>query len=113
VSSRFITSLWLKDAGFRPHTFVGQPNQHWLLWLGENVGLELSFGREKPQPWWFCWLRSGEPHTPENSINLRDLTSKHEVIILVQAVTGRRWNPARHYNGSVWIPKTIGRERAS
>jgi hypothetical protein len=100
--SRFITELWLHEVGFKPHTFVNQPGQqHWLLWLNEDLGLELQFGREKPQPWWFCWLRAGGPHTPDRFMNLRDLTSKHEVITLVQALTGRRWNPSAHKNGSI------------
>jgi hypothetical protein len=111
VSSNLITSLWLNEVGFKPHTFGNEPNQHWLLWLSETTGLELSFGRDKPRPWWFCWLRARGLHTPEKLINLRDLNSKHEVITLVQAVTGRRWNPARHYNGSVWIPKAARKVR--
>jgi hypothetical protein len=103
--SNLITEFWLKEVGFKPHAFGNEPNLHWLLWLSETIGIELSFGREKPTPWWLCWLRASGDHIPEKLINLRDLTTKHEVIQLVQAVTGRRWNPARHYNGSVWIPK--------
>ena len=102
---RYITELWLREAGFKSHFFGNEPNKHWQLWLSPDIALDLSFGREKPLPWWFCWLRTSGEHSPEKSINLRDLTFKHEVITLVQAVTGRRWNPARHYNGSVWIPK--------
>ncbi len=101
MRSNLITGLWLGEVGFKPHVFANEPNQHWLLWLAEDLGLELSFGREKPRPWWFCWLRTAGAHTPERSINLRDLTTKHEVITLVQALTGKRWNPARHFNGSV------------
>lgn len=105
MSSELITEFWLKNVGFKPHAFGSEPNQHWLLWVLEDVGLELSFGREKPRPWWFCWMRGNGPHVPEKLINLRDLSAKHEVIVLVQALSGRRWNPAHHYNGSVWIPK--------
>jgi hypothetical protein len=86
--------------GFKPHSIANQHGQHWLLWLGEDLGLELSFGREKPQPWWFCDLRTRGDHAPERFINLRDLTTKHEVIMLVQALTGRRWNAARQFTGS-------------
>lgn len=103
--SALITEFWLSEVGFKPHWFAGQPNKHWLLWLSEDVGIELSFGREKPRPWWFCWLRSGGQHTYEHFISLRDLSSKHEVIQLVQAMTGRRWDPTRHYNGSVSIQR--------
>lgn len=105
TQGRFITELWLRENGFRPHVFADQPNLHWLLWLGDNLGLELSFGRDKPQPWWFCWLRTSGEHTPERSICLRDLTSKHEVITLVTALTGRRWSPAKHLNGFAFRPK--------
>lgn len=100
MNSRLITDLWLHEVGFKPHTFANQPGQHWLLWLNDDLGIELSFGREKPQPWWFCHLRTGGPHTADRFINLRDLTSKHEVITLVQALTGRRWNPSARSNGS-------------
>jgi len=99
--SRFITDLWLHEVGFKPHTFANQLGQHWLLWIDENLGLELAFGREKPQPWYFCYLRTAGDHTPEHFINLRDLTSKHEVITLVQVLTSRRWNPKQHHNGSI------------
>ena len=101
MSSRFITDLWLREAGFKPHYVTNPPAQHWLLWLSDDLGIELSFGRERPQPWWFCWLRSAGAHTPEKFINLRDLTTKHEVITVVQALTGRRWNPSTHRNGSI------------
>jgi hypothetical protein len=101
VSARFITDLWLREVGFKPHWFANQPNQHWLLWLGDDIGLELSFGRDKPQPWWFCWLRTGGEHIPERLIHIRYISSKHEVIVLVQALSGRRWNPSTHSNGSI------------
>lgn len=100
MGSNLITEFWLGQVGFKPHFFGSEPNRHWLLWLGNDIGLELSFGRPKPRPWWFCWIRTSGEHAPEHSINLRDLTSKHEVIQLVQAMTGRRWNPAQHRYGS-------------
>jgi len=93
--TRFITDLWLHEVGFTPHTVDGQPTRHWLLWLDKDLGLELSFGREKPQPWYFCYLRTRGDHSPSRFINLRDLSFKHEVIMLVQALTGRRWNAAQ------------------
>lgn len=99
--TRLITDLWLHEVGFKPHTVANQLGQHWLLWLSEDLGLELTFGREKPKPWYFCWLRTRGDHTPEHFMNLRDLTAKHEVIMLVQALTGRRWNPSAHKNGSI------------
>jgi hypothetical protein len=109
MRTNLITDLWLREVGFRPHWFGNQPNQHWLLWLAVDLGLELSFGREKPRPWWFCWLRTSGEHTPERSINLRDFSAKHEVITLVQVLTGRRWNPTRHRNGFAFVPKDTRR----
>lgn len=106
--SRFITDLWLRDVGFKPHLIESPPSKHWLLWLSDDLGIELSFGREKPQPWWFCWLRTSGSHTPERFINLRDLSSKHEVIVLVQSLTGQRWNPSTHFNGSMSRQRRIG-----
>jgi len=98
--TRFITDLWLREVGFKAHHVTTPPSKHWLLWLGDDLGIELSFGREKPQPWWFCWLRSSGEHAPERFIHIRYLSSKHEVIQIVQALTGRRWNPQNHINGS-------------
>ena len=100
MSSNLITEFWLTEVGFKSHWFGHQPNKHWLLWLGDDIGIEVSFGMEKPRPFWFCWLRTSGEHTPERFIHIRYLTSKHEVITLVQAVTGRRWNPKFHRNGS-------------
>lgn len=100
--TRFITDLWLREVGFRPHLVSNPPAKHWLLWLSDNLGIEVSFGRETPRPWWYCWLRSSGKHTPENFINLRDLIFKHELIVLVQALTGRRWNPSTHQNGAAY-----------
>lgn len=96
-----ITDLWLRDVGFKPHFVTNPPAQHWLLWLDDDLGIELSFGREKPQPWYFCHLRTRGDHSPANFINLPDVSSKHEVITLVQVLTRRRWNPARHNHGQV------------
>ena len=109
MSSRFITDRWLHEVGFKPHYVTNPPAQHWLLLLGDDLGIELSFGRERPQPWWFCWLRTAGDHTPERFINLRDLSAKHEVITLVQALTGRRWNPSTHRNGSAFRPRFVRR----
>lgn len=100
--TRLITDLWLREVGFLPHYVTNPPAQHWLLWLNDDLGLELSFGREKPQPWYFCWVRTRGSHAPANFIHIRYLTSKHEVITLVQALTDRRWNPSTHQNGAAY-----------
>src|SRR5258708_3392606 len=110
-ASRFITEFWLREVGFKPHWFANQPNQHWLLWLGDDLGIELSFGRETPEPWWFCWVRTGSEHTAEKFIHIRYLSLKHEVITLVQALTGRHWDSRKHINGSVQVPTFFAKRK--
>ena len=88
-----ITEHWLRTVGFKPHVFARQPNRHWLLWVGhvardcrrrtrqrEDLGIELSFGGASPWEWWYCWLRTGTPHTPDRFIHLRDVSQKWEVV---------------------------------
>lgn len=105
--AELITELWLKEVGFIKHSFGGEPYKHWLLWLGfeDEMGIEIAFGGNKSignnLPWWFCWARRGGPHEFSRFIFLRNVRRKYEVIRLVEAITGRRWNPAAHRNGSV------------
>ena len=124
MATEVITERWLREVGFKWHWFEGQPNKHWLLWLGralqetqsstsqaEDLGIELSFGRNSKTPWWFCWLRSGPEHTCHRTIHVRHVSLKREVVSLVEGITGNRWNPANHYNGLVLTPRHARRER--
>jgi len=124
VTDGWLTEAWLREVGFKWHWFAGQPHKHWLLWLGyglqeshastsnaEDIGIELSIGRNGKTPWWFCWLRSGGEHTCNRLIHVRHMSTKRDVALLVEGITGQRWNPENHYYGSMLGPKQARRER--
>jgi hypothetical protein len=102
-----ITETWLKEVGFIKHVFGGEPYKHWLLWLGfeDEIGIEVAFGANSSignkTPWWFCWARTGGAHTFDKFVHLRHVRTKYEVILIVEAISGRRWNPSSHRNGAV------------
>lgn len=116
-----ITEEWLKSVGFKWHQLERQPAKQWLLWLVECVdcgrergrfgsfedcGIELTPNgfrepRDPDDDWWFCWFRGDSAGRYHRFIHLRHLRYQHEVIALVEALSGRRWNPANHLYGSV------------
>jgi hypothetical protein len=111
-----ITEDWLKAAGFKWHQLERQPDKHWLLWLGsalnqrpsftgtEDLGIELAPGVRQPGdvlPEWFCWLRSDCAGRYHRFIHVRHLTDVGEVVALVEAITGRKWEPANNLYGSM------------
>ena len=117
-----ITESWLKSVGFKYHQLDRQPNKQWLLWMGDglhedysltsqdDIGLELAPVREG-EPEWFCWFRSDSSHRYSRFIHLRRLKQRHEVIALVEAITGFAWTPANHLYGGVRKPKMADRMR--
>jgi hypothetical protein len=120
-----ITEAWLKEVGFKWHQVNLQPDKHWLLWLGdairerddssftsyEDIGIELArwLGDD---PSWFCWFRSDAAGRYHRFIHLRHLRYQHEVIALVEAVTGQPWDPRNHFYGSCVGPKQAERNRS-
>lgn len=114
-----ITEDWLKSAGFKWHQLERQPSKHWLIWLGdaggggdfEDIGVEVAsmryengrgemIGREE----WFVWFRSDCAGRYHRFIHVRHMRFQHELVKLVEAVSGQDWNPENHLYGSVRTP---------
>ena len=125
-----ISSEWLKAAGFKWHQLERQPYKHWLLWLGhciesntigtEDLGVELG-----PTWWknrngddvgevgrWHCWLRSDAAHIYSRFIHVRHLRTCTELVALIEAITGQRWNPENNLYGSMMTQAQADRIRA-
>ncbi len=114
-----ITEDWLRAVGFKWHQFDRQPEKQWLLWVGaasgqwgcssEDLGIELAPGSydvaADNHDGWFCWLRADSSHRYSRFIHIRRLTTRGEVIELVEALTGSGWNPDLHLYGAVHHPK--------
>jgi hypothetical protein len=126
-----ITEDWLKSAGFKWHQFERQTDKHWLLWLGdasrerhsfatfEDIGIELA-----PCWWknskgddagdlgkWFCWFRADSSGRYHRFIHIRHLRTVGELVRLVEAITGQKWDPANNLYGSMRKPEDAERIR--
>ncbi|UPJ65279.1 hypothetical protein [Bradyrhizobium sp. 191] len=120
-AGELITEDWLKLVGFKWHEFERQNAKHWLLWLGgglrqkpsltdyEDLGIELAPGFGDTE--WFCWLRSDAAGRYHRFIHLRHVTTRGDVIGLVEAISGRPWTPDNHLYGSLRSPEAADRIR--
>lgn len=124
-----ITEDWLKAVGFKYHQLDRQPHKHWVLWLGDAVraidnsltdtcdlGVEMTpcWARERPEDkdaFWHCWLRSDACNRYHRFIHLRHIAFQHDVIAIVQALSGQEWNPSNHWYGGVKSPRQAERLR--
>lgn len=123
-----ITEEWLKSVGFKWHEFERQGAHHWLLWLGgglrqrptltdyEDIGIELApgwwhnaKGEQVGNTDWFCWLRSDAAGRYHRFIHLRHVSTRNDVIRLVEAISGRPWTPENHLYGSLRSPENAAR----
>ncbi len=122
-----ITEDWLKSVGFKWHQLDRQPSKHWLLWLGSAVGMfadiedigvqvaDMRFknsagdivGREA----WFVWFRGDSAGRYHRFIHVRHMRWQHELIKLIEAVSGQDWNPDNHHYGSVRTPEQAAQIR--
>jgi hypothetical protein len=122
-----ISEDWLKASGFKWHQIDRQPSKQWCLWLGdclecpedgqpdqqrwrfsgdEEFGIELTsntqpVGADPDEHFWFCWFRGDSAGRYHRFIHVRHLRWQHEVIALVEAISGRPWHPERHWYGSL------------
>ena len=114
-----IDEAWLKSSGFKWHQFDRQPSKQWLLWLGdvvssggfdsfEDLGVEVSAhttrwkgSNEVPEyiDYWNSWLRADYSGRYSRFIHIRILKFRHELISLIEGVTGHSWNPALNIGG--------------
>lgn len=124
-----ITEDWLKAVGFKWHEFERQSAKHWLLWCGDTgdrtVAME-DIGVELAQAWWtnsaggivgdegkwHVWLRSDVAGRYSRFLHVRYMRLQSEIIALVEACTGQRWDVNNHIFGSVRTPETAARIRA-
>ena len=123
-----ITDDWLRESGFKRHQFDRQPGKQWLLWLdmacveatgpkafGEDLGLELTRGdtpSDERGPWYFCWLRADTSRRYSRFLHVRHLRWQHELIAMVEGLTGAKWAPADCFNGAMFSPESAARRRA-
>jgi hypothetical protein len=127
--TRQITEEWLREVGFKWEQFDRQPSKNWTLWLGgcldcgkswrfsgpEDFGLVLAHNSHPSDPeddWWFCWFRSDTAGRYHRFIHVRHLRAQQEIISLVEALSGRLWNPENHIYGSLRCQKCADSWRA-
>lgn len=126
-----ITEEWLKQAGFKWHQLDRQPSKHWLLWLGEAMNERRGFtsyedfGIELAQAWWKnakgedagdiggwnCWFRADSAGRYHRFIHVRHLRTTDDLVCLIEAVTGQKWEPANNMYGSMRRPADAERIR--
>lgn len=117
-----ITEEWLKEVGFKWHQLARQPGKQWLLWLGdavregnsftsfEDLGVEVAqAGREDER--WHCWLRADLSGRYSRFIHTRYVRTQHDLITLIEGVTGQTWDPANNLYGSMRTPEQAARIR--
>lgn len=106
-ADRPITDEFLKASGFK---LGGRDGTHRVLWLGwcprqrgrdtADIGLELAAGRSGDGEW-FCWIVQEDPR---RSVHVRGVRFEREVIVLVEALTDKAWDPKHHWYGIVRTP---------
>jgi hypothetical protein len=126
-----ITEEWLSAAGFKWHQLERQPHKHWLLWIGramdntgmfsdaEDLGVEVT-----PASWpnrggeevgfvssWFCWLRSDAAGRYHRFIHIRHIKTRHDLLWLIEALTGREWSAENALYGMLHTPARAAKLR--
>ena len=111
-----IDADWLREIGFRWHQLDRQPDQHWLLWMGdamndrvtcyEDLGIEVAPGRGNG---WFCWLRSDMGGRYSRFIHLRQLDRRSDLIFILEGIAGRGFSPLHCIGGSWMTPEHAAR----
>lgn len=124
-----ITEEWLASVGFRWHQMDRQPDKHWLIWCGgadgdritsfEDIGVEVA-----PAWWknrdgddvgdvakWHVWFRSDAGGRYHRFLHVRRVQYQDELVDLIEAVTGKAWDPGHHHYGSIYTPEQSERIR--
>lgn len=116
-----ITEDWLREVGFKWHELERFGGKHWLLWLGdamgdgrmvdfEDFGIELASHGPTDERW-FCWLRSDTAGRYHRFIHARYLRFQHELVAMIEGLTGQAWDPANNFYGSMRTPSQAARLR--
>lgn len=108
-----ISEDWLREVGFKWHQFDRQADKHWLLWIGgakdepwsspEDLGIEVAAGAYNGSDHgdWFCWLRCDSSHRYHRFLHVRHICFKHELIQIVEGLSGTPWKPENVWYGSL------------
>lgn len=116
-NNNLITDDWLREIGFRWHQMERQPNKHWVLALGDAVNddrsftcrddlaIELTRSVYADDIFYNCWLRGDYSHRYSRFIHVRHLTTRRDLIRLIEGLTGLDWNPANVYYGGLCTDK--------
>lgn len=104
-----ITEEWLASVGFKWHELDQAQGKQWLLWLGEVIegafsgfeDLGVQVARYDSDGSWSCWLRSDIAHRYSRFIHIRHLSTRGELIRLLEALTGHAWKPENNLYGSM------------
>lgn len=120
TQSERITEEWLKEVGFKWHELERSPHKHWLLWLGEalssprrmwssydDLGIELtpSIVDDNGAGEWHCWVRGDTAGRYHRFIHTRYLKSQHELILMIEGLTGQVFDPANNIAGMMRLPE--------
>lgn len=120
ADSERITEEWLAEVGFKWHEMDRSPKKHWLLWLGEalshprrmwssydDLGIELtpSIVDDRGAGEWHCWLRGDSAGRYHRFIHTRYIQYQHELILMIEGLTGQTWEPANNLYGSMRYPE--------
>lgn len=122
-----ITEDWLKSVGFKWSEVSTNPHEakHWTLWFGgvandepdqiwrfhddEDLGIELSPGAGVRSERWFCWLRADISHRYSRFLHIRHIRFQHELIQIVEALSGVAWAEENHLYGKIFTPEQARR----
>ncbi len=120
-----LTESRLREWGFRWEQGERQPTKHWLLWLApacveagarrmfastEDLGIEVA--SDPVSGWWYCWIRADYAGRYSRLVHVRHITTERDVVILIEALTGRAWNAADVMYGAFRSPEDAARLRA-
>lgn len=115
-----ITEDWLRACGFKWEQLERQPSKHWVLWVADacidpierrmfsscnDLGVELAFNDVQDFQYWYCWLRADYAGRYSRFLHVRHMLYQDEVVKLIEAMTGREWQPADAMYGSLHSPE--------
>lgn len=114
-----LTEEWLRESGFKWEQLDRQPSKHWLLWLADacidpverrmfaspdDLGIELA--KNDREPWWFCWMRADYAGRYSRLIHIRHVMKVSEVVAIIEAMTGRKFEAKDCFFGSFRSPES-------
>ncbi len=118
--TNLITEDWLRSTGWKWHDMERSPRKHWLLWLApacvdpreksghlfactEDLGIEMTY--DPQSDFWFCWIRADYAGRYCRFLHVRHLTKQEEVVRLIEALTGRTFEPKDVLYGALRSPE--------